>query len=125
MTSLADASSICTPRKMIRSSKSLLYGFISSTPYDVRSTKRREDVAAVASVLTPAGLSSLTWFSSSLRQDRRPPRAPAAALRDDVVDEAVVLGLLGGEPAVAVGVGLDLLERLAGVEGDALGETSS
>src|ERR1700751_4842895 len=39
MTSLAEASSIWTPRKMIRSSKSLLYGFISLTPYDVRSTK--------------------------------------------------------------------------------------
>ena len=38
MTSLAEASSICTPRKMIRSSKSLLYGFISLIPYDVRST---------------------------------------------------------------------------------------
>jgi hypothetical protein len=35
---LAEASSICTPRKMIRSSKSLLYGFISLTPYEVRST---------------------------------------------------------------------------------------
>ena len=42
------------------------------------------------------------------------------ALRDDVVDEAVLLRLLGGEPAVAVGVLLDLLDRLAGVEGDAL-----
>src|SRR6185437_1633688 len=39
MTSLAEASSTWTPRKMIRSSKSLLYGFISLTPYDVRSTK--------------------------------------------------------------------------------------
>src|SRR5215471_1511067 len=39
MTSFADASSIWTPRKMIRSSKSLLYGFISLTPYEVRSTK--------------------------------------------------------------------------------------
>src|SRR5207248_5788795 len=39
MTSFAEASSIWTPRKMIRSSKSLLYGFISLTPYDVRSTK--------------------------------------------------------------------------------------
>ena len=39
MTSLAEASSIWTPRKMIRSSKSLLYGFISLIPYDVRSTK--------------------------------------------------------------------------------------
>ena len=34
-----------------------------------------------------------------------------AAAQDDLVDEAVVLGLLGGEPAVALGVGLDLLER--------------
>src|SRR5579859_946214 len=39
MTSLAEASSIWTPRKMIRSSKSLLYGFISLIPYEVRSTK--------------------------------------------------------------------------------------
>src|ERR1700744_4647555 len=39
ITSLALASSIWTPRKMMRSSKSLLYGFISLTPYDVRSTK--------------------------------------------------------------------------------------
>ena len=39
ITSLAEASSIWTPRKMIRSSKSLLYGFISLIPYDVRSTK--------------------------------------------------------------------------------------
>src|SRR6201996_3343395 len=39
ITSLAEASSIWTPRKMMRSSKSLLYGFISLTPYDVRSTK--------------------------------------------------------------------------------------
>ena len=40
---------------------------------------------------------------------------------DDLVDEAVLAGLVGGEPAVAVRVGLDALERLAGVEGDALG----
>ena len=39
MTSFAEASSIWTPRKMIRSSKSLLYGFISLIPYEVRSTK--------------------------------------------------------------------------------------
>src|SRR5215469_11433077 len=39
ITSLAEASSIWTPRKMIRSSKSLLYGFISLIPYEVRSTK--------------------------------------------------------------------------------------
>ncbi len=38
ITSLADASSTWTPRKMIRSSNSLLYGFDSLIPYDVRST---------------------------------------------------------------------------------------
>src|SRR4051812_44647010 len=36
---------------------------------------------------------------------------------DDVVDEAVLAGLLGGEPAVAVGVALDLLDALPGVLG--------
>src|SRR3954462_6862725 len=38
----------------------------------------------------------------------------------NVVDEAIVLGLVRGEPAVAVGVLLDLLDRLTGVEGDPL-----
>src|SRR3954463_3073969 len=37
---------------------------------------------------------------------------------DHIVDEAVLLGLLGGEPAVPVGVSLDLLERLSGVLAD-------
>ena len=35
---------------------------------------------------------------------------------DDLVDEPVVLGLLRGEPAVAVRVGLDPLDRLTGVD---------
>src|SRR4051794_18765395 len=39
---------------------------------------------------------------------------------DHIVDEAVLLGLLGGEPAVPVGVSLDLLERLSGVLADQL-----
>ena len=39
-----------------------------------------------------------------------------APLDDHVVDDAVVLGLLGREPAVALGVGPDLLDVLAGVE---------
>src|SRR3712207_8822606 len=34
---------------------------------------------------------------------------------DDVVDEAVPAGVFGGEPAVAVGVALDLLDALPGV----------
>src|SRR6266508_260436 len=33
-----------------------------------------------------------------------------------LVDEAIVARLFGGEPAVAVGVGLDLGRRLSGVE---------
>src|SRR3954454_17602496 len=37
-------------------------------------------------------------------------------LADDVVDEPVLEGLLRGEPAVAVGVLVDLLHRLARVE---------
>jgi hypothetical protein len=37
-----------------------------------------------------------------------------------MVDEAVVLGLGGGEPAVPVGVAFDLFHRLAGVERDTL-----
>ncbi len=59
MTSLAEASSIWTPRKMIRSSKSLLYGFISLTPYDVRSTKDGSTYLASAGRKPPV-LSSLT-----------------------------------------------------------------
>ena len=43
-------------------------------------------------------------------------------LLDHLVDESVLAGLLRREPAVAVGVGLDPLHRLAGVEGDPLGE---
>jgi hypothetical protein len=39
-----------------------------------------------------------------------------------VVDEAVLLRLMRGEPAVAVGVELDLLDRLAGVERLELGQ---
>jgi hypothetical protein len=39
ITSSADASSTWTPRKMIRSSKSLVYGSIRLKPYAVRSSK--------------------------------------------------------------------------------------
>ena len=37
MTSSAEASSIWTPRKMIRSSKSFVYGFMMRSPLAVRS----------------------------------------------------------------------------------------
>src|SRR5262249_7995839 len=43
-----------------------------------------------------------------------------AALRDHVVDDAVVLRLLGRQVPVAVRVALDALERLAGVLGPQL-----
>ena len=43
-----------------------------------------------------------------------------AGALDDLVDEAVLERLVGGEPAVAVGVVLDLLDGLAGVLGDQL-----
>src|SRR6202167_2916714 len=56
ITSLADASSICTPRKMIRSSKSLLYGFISLIPYDVRSTNDGSTYLDSAACHSPAAL---------------------------------------------------------------------
>src|SRR6201999_125126 len=37
-----------------------------------------------------------------------------AGVGDDVVDEAVLEGFRRGEPAVAIGVGLDALEGLSG-----------
>jgi len=40
MMSLAEVSSICTPRKITRSSNSFAYGSYSRTPCEVRSTKR-------------------------------------------------------------------------------------
>src|SRR6516165_2536032 len=129
MTSFAEASSIWTPRKMIRSSKSLLYGFISLTPYEVRSTKD-------GSTYLDCGyrLNSVTFGSPLIRiggaagfcpgrcSGHRPQRRDIEGAADHVVDEAVLLGLLRGEPAVTVGVLLDLLDVLAGVERGALEE---
>ena len=43
-----------------------------------------------------------------------------SAAAEDLVDTPVVLGLLGSEDEVAVGVLRDLLDRLAGVLGDDL-----
>ncbi len=45
-----------------------------------------------------------------------------AHLGEHVVDQAELLGLLGGEVAVAFGLGLDDLERPAGVPGQDLVE---
>ena len=42
-------------------------------------------------------------------------------MQEHLVDEAVILRPVGGEPAIAVGVGLDLLERLARVMRDEFG----
>src|ERR1700760_4421015 len=105
ITSLAEASSIWTPRKMIRSSKSLLYGFISLTPYDVRSTKDGSTYLDCGCIVTFA-----LFSRSSTDAARHLVRAA-----DHVVHEAVRLGLLGGVPVVAVGVLEDLLDGLAGV----------
>ena len=60
-----------------------------------------------------------TSKATSMRSCRCRRRGRRAV--DDLVDEAVLAGLFGGEPAVAVRVGLNPLERLPGVEGDALG----
>src|SRR5215469_3587392 len=87
ITSLANASSICTPRKMIRSSKSLLYGFISLTPYEVRSTKDGSTYLDCGILLSSVTLGSLVGRDLQ-------------GAADHVVDEAVLLGLVGGVPAV-------------------------
>src|SRR5512135_717506 len=60
------------------------------------------------------------WWSSGRALADRALAGHLARAGDDVVDEAVVPRLVRGEPAVAVGVALDLLDRLAGVVGDPL-----
>src|SRR5687768_9022119 len=55
------------------------------------------------------------------RADRRANARALLAVRDDLVDEAVLLGLRGRHDAVALDVALDLLEGLAGVLGDDVG----
>src|SRR6201996_9427331 len=120
MTSLAEASSIWTPRKMMRSSKSLLYGFISLTPYDVRSTKDGSTYLDDGYCVTFGFSLSASGGSAELRT-RLPSGGGDRAGRgllgaaDHVVHEAVLLGLLRGVPVVAVGVLEDLLQGLAGV----------
>src|ERR1700761_2504136 len=96
MTSLALASSICTPRKMMRSSKSLLYGFISLTPYDVRSTKDGNTYLEDGYWVT-FGFSLSAEVGSAKLAGARPPsggnRAGGglAGAADHVVQEAVFL----------------------------------
>src|SRR6202167_524762 len=126
ITSLAEASSIWTPRKMIRSSKSLLYGFISLTPYDVRSTKDGSTyldcgVLLFRSVTFVRSLTDSGHYVRGFRSRACGASGADAPGRDleravhNVIDEAVALGLLGGEPAVPVGVLLDGADGLAGV----------
>src|SRR6201992_2349994 len=120
MTSLADASSIWTPRKMIRSSKSLLYGFIALIPYEVRSTKDGSTYLDDGYWVTFGFSLSASGWSAELAGrpsggDRAARGLEGAAAH--VVDEAVLLGLLRGVPVVAVGVLEDLVQRLAGVPG--------
>src|SRR5689334_6385028 len=70
----------------------------------------------VASLLMSVAPCLFLARRSADRSDRR--RLLGAG--PDVVGEAVLLRLLGGEPAVTVGITLDLVERASRVEGDAL-----
>src|SRR5215475_6197798 len=77
-------------------------------------------VAGLAPVGSPATTLSRrrpTPFSEPLRSSLH-----LASPNDDVVDDAVVPCFLGGEPAIAIGVGLDLVDVLARMVGDALGQ---
>src|SRR5438477_12029289 len=64
---------------------------------------------------------SATPPGSAVRESRSGLHVGRHRAFDHLVDEAVVLGLLGREPAIAVEVLLDALHRLAGVQRDALG----
>src|SRR4051812_19105160 len=115
MTSLALTSSICTPRKTMRSLRSFEYGSMPYSPRLVRSMM-------FGRTYRPWGLGNgCVFLMVTVRSsaDRAGARHLGRAL-DDVVDEPVLLGLLRREPAVPVGVLVDLLEGLAGVVGDAL-----
>src|SRR6202021_3696911 len=98
MTSLAEASSIWTPRKMMRSSKNLLYGFISLTPYDVRSTKDGSTYLDDGHWATFGFSLSASGGSASGRGARLPSGGDRAGrglegAADHVIHEAVRLGL--------------------------------
>src|SRR6202000_2165593 len=105
MMSLADASSSWTPRKMMRSSNSLLYGFISLTPYDVRSTKDGSTYLDDGYCVTFGFSLSASGGSAELRT-RLPSGGGDRAGRgllgaaDHVGPEAVLLGLRRGVPVV-------------------------
>src|SRR5690606_25283089 len=121
---------ICTPRKMIRSSNILLYGFISLTPYEVRSTNdgRTYRLCTGGTPLVRRSAAFTNWSRTLVSSSTlaSPSAARPGAGRylvggvDHPVDEAVVLGFLCREPTVAVGVDLDLFHALAGVERDPL-----
>src|SRR3954468_21938461 len=96
-------------------------------PYDVRSSHcgMCSSCSATRSRSRgPVGRSGRGCACLSCRASLAPGRTALvgdlAGAADHVVDEAVLLGLPCGEPAVPVGIGLDLLERLAGVLADQL-----
>ena len=85
---------------------------------DVARLRERHAVGKLPASWPAAGGHSFSRSCSGLVRDagRRCRCRSRRGRAHDVVDEAVLLGLLRGEPAVAVGVGLDLLDRLAGVQ---------
>jgi hypothetical protein len=78
-------------------------------------------------VSDPAHLRQAARLTSPGAAEGHPRVRPAPTPRDllaavdDLVDDAVVLGLRRGEPPVALGIGLDLLDLLTGVRRDELG----
>src|SRR4051812_43061212 len=102
---------------MMRSSNILLYGFDSLTPYEVRSTNDGRMYRLWISRMLGGRLRSV-MVNSSVAGTGTGRNLPCPG--HNMVDEAVILGLFRGEPAVPVRVGLDLLRRLPGVEGHAL-----
>src|SRR6478752_7076642 len=78
---------------------------------------------------SPCGMPKVGVFivSGSLSRPSDSARGSAAAddiaqMRANVIDEAVLQRLFGTEPAVAVTIGVDLLDGLARLRGGDLGE---
>src|SRR5699024_7865348 len=77
-----------------------------------RRSRRVQRVAVSGKEIRYCSMSSLLRLAVAVTHVRR-----GRGVAHNVVDEAVVHRLLGGEPTVAVGVAVDLLHRLAGLLG--------